>query len=150
MNYNTQIIKDSMIHFNGNEVAFADTFYSNLFTDFPAAKELFEMTEMSFQKKALVSGIKTIVTNLDHSDELKHYLVDSGIRHITYGVLPPHYNMIKKNLQKTFKQTFGENWLPEIEANWNLLINYIISNMKIGALEVRPDLSEGFEELETT
>jgi nitric oxide dioxygenase len=98
--------------------AFVASFYDNLFTDYPAAKPLFEHTDMSKQQNMLKMGLVTVVENLRNPEALSSTLKGLGARHVKYGALPDHYPLVGNSLLKTFDQYLGADWTPAVKAAW--------------------------------
>ncbi len=97
---------------------FVGSFYDNLFTDYPAAKPLFEHTNMPKQKQMLKGGLVTVVENLRNPEVLQKALGGMGARHVKYGALPEHYPLVGNSLLKTFEQYLKEDWTPEVKQAW--------------------------------
>jgi len=97
---------------------FVNSFYDNLFTDYPAAKPLFEHTNMAKQKQMLLGALVMVVQNLRKSDVLSESLKGLGARHVKYGALPEHYPLVGNSLLKTFEQYLGTNWQEEVKQAW--------------------------------
>ncbi|MFZ8934573.1 MAG: globin domain-containing protein [Bacteriovoracaceae bacterium] len=120
----------------------AEYFYDILFHEFEGTEELFNNTEIHFQKMEFQKAITNIINNLDDPDKVETYLKESGIRHICYGIVPKYYKTVESALFKTFEQVFKDCWSQKMKEQWQLFINFILETMKKGALEIRPDLSE--------
>ncbi|NET60018.1 MAG: hypothetical protein F6K47_28875 [Symploca sp. SIO2E6] len=97
---------------------FVNSFYDNLFTDYPAAKPLFEHTNMAKQKQMLLGGLVMVVENLRKPEVLSENLQGLGARHVKYGALPEHYPLVGNSLLKTFEQYLGTNWTEEVKQSW--------------------------------
>ncbi|MEM8604882.1 MAG: globin family protein, partial [Cyanobacteria bacterium P01_H01_bin.121] len=98
--------------------AFVASFYDNLFTDYPAAKPLFQTTDMAAQKQKLLSSLVLVVENLRKPDALSSALKGLGARHVKYGALPEHYPLVGNSLLKTFEQYLQANWTPDVKQAW--------------------------------
>ncbi len=123
---------------------FADRFYVNLFTDYPAAKPLFANTHMKDQAKKLVQSLVLVVENLRNPDALGTSLKGLGARHVKYGALPEHYPLVGSSLLKTFEQYLKEDWTSEVKQAWVDAYGTITEIMLDGA-----DYSAGEVELES-
>ncbi|MGB2926200.1 MAG: globin family protein [Limnothrix sp.] len=97
---------------------FAESFYSNLFTDYPAAKPLFAHADVKEQSKKLLASLVFVVENLKNPGALTDALKGLGARHVQYGALPVHYPLVGNTLIKTFNQYLGADWTPAVEKAW--------------------------------
>jgi len=112
---------------------FVMAFYDNLFTDYPAAKPLFEHTDMKKQGQMLKGGLVMVVENLRNPDVLTKALSGLGARHVKYGALPEHYPLVGNSLLKTFDQYLKEDWTEETKAAWVEAYGAITALMLEGA-----------------
>ena len=94
------------------------TFYDNLFTDYPAARPLFDHSDMSKQQQMLKGGLVMVVDNLRKPDVLSKALKGLGARHVKYGALPAHYPLVGNSLLKSLEQYAGAAWTPEVKDAW--------------------------------
>ena len=97
---------------------FADRFYDNLFTDYPAAKPLFAQTDMKTQGNKLLQSLILVIDNLRKPDVLGNTLQGLGARHVKYGALPEHYPLVGNTLLKTFAEFLGPDWTEEVKQAW--------------------------------
>ena len=112
---------------------FASRFYENLFTDYPAAKPLFNHTKMEEQSKKLLASLVFVVENLKKPGALTEALQGLGARHVKYGALPEHYPLVGNSLLKTFEQYLGEHWTAETKQAWVDAYGVITEVMLAGA-----------------
>ena len=112
------LIKKSWISIRKIEpLVFADIFYTKLFYHNPELRKLFSR-DMEEQYKKLLDMLNTIITRLEKLDELKGDIVQMAERHVNYGVMPEHYNMVGKALLWTLQKTLGAEWNAELRAAW--------------------------------
>jgi len=111
----------------------ADRFYQNLFDDFPESRALFAAVDMERQKIALIGSLKTTVNNLDNPDELTHFLLALGERHVRYGAEDIHYDWVGASLLKTFGEFLGNQWTAELRQQWTTIYGVVAEAMKAGA-----------------
>lgn len=116
-----------------NANAFVNSFYDNLFTDYPASKPLFTHTNMEKQKKQLLSALVFVVENLRNPDALIKALKGMGARHVKYGALPEHYPLVGNSLLKAFDQYLGSDWTEENKQAWVDAYGLITTLMLDGA-----------------
>ncbi|MGK7931181.1 MAG: globin family protein [Microcystaceae cyanobacterium] len=112
---------------------FVNSFYKNLFTDYPDAQPLFGSIDMASQKKKLLGSLVLVVENLRKPDILTDALQGLGARHVKYGALPEHYPLVGNSLLKTFSQYLKEDWTPEVKKAWVEAYTVITEVMLEGA-----------------
>jgi hemoglobin-like flavoprotein len=113
-----QLLEESFTKVAPRANEFVSSFYSNLFTDYPAAKPLFAHTNMAKQETMLLESLVFVVENLRHPGKLTGALKGLGARHVKYGALPDHYPLVGNSLLKTFEQFLGSEWTPEVKQSW--------------------------------
>ena len=119
---------------------FVASFYGNLFADYPAAKPLFEHSDMSKQQHMLKSALVMVIENLRNPEALSKALKGLGARHVKYGALPEHYPLVGNSLLKTLSQYAGEAWTPELKTAWTDAYSTIAELMLEGADYAREDI----------
>lgn len=119
---------------------FADRFYENLFTDYPAAQPLFANTDIKQQSKKLLQSLVLVVENLRKPDALGDALTGLGARHVKYGALPEHYPLVGNTLLKTFEEFLGSAWTDEVKQAWVDAYGAISTIMLDGADYSQADL----------
>ena len=97
---------------------FVESFYNNLFTDYPAAKPLFAHSDMKSQGNKLLMSLVFVIDNLRKPGELTGTLKGLGARHVKYGALPEHYPLVGNSLLKTFEQYLGADWTENTKQAW--------------------------------
>lgn len=56
-----------------------------------------------------------------------------GARHVDYGVLPPHYDIVGAALLHTLEVALQDNWTPEVRQGWTLVYGVVSAAMLQGA-----------------
>lgn len=100
---------------HGDEVALF--FYSDLFLRHPELREMFPVS-MAAQRDRLVRAIARVVSDVDRLDQLAGYLRELGRDHRKFGTLPAHYEPLRASLLATLAYFSGEDWTPELAADW--------------------------------
>ncbi|MEM6451118.1 MAG: globin family protein [Cyanobacteria bacterium P01_D01_bin.105] len=118
MSLNVELLEQSFELVKPEADSLMDSFYNNLFTDYPAAKPLFTHTDMEKQKQQLKGAIVMVVSNLRNPDVLTKALKGLGARHVKYGALPEHYPLVGNSLLKALGQHAGSAWTPEVKGAW--------------------------------
>ncbi len=118
MSLNVELLEQSFELVKPEADSLMDSFYNNLFTDYPAAQPLFTHTDMAKQKQQLKGAIVMVVENLRNPDVLSKALQGLGARHVKYGALPEHYPLVGNSLLKALSQHAGSAWTPEVKDAW--------------------------------
>jgi hemoglobin-like flavoprotein len=118
MSLNVELLESSFSQVKNHGAEFADSFYTNLFTDYPIVKPLFGNSHMEEQKQKLFQSLVLVVDSLRKPDVLTDALKGLGTRHVKYGVLPEHYPMVGSALLKTLSNCLEKNWTSDVEAAW--------------------------------
>ena len=53
-----------------------------------------------------------------------------GERHVGYGILEPHYDVVGKALLMTLEQGLGDAFTPEVKEAWTLVYGVVATTMK--------------------
>ncbi|MGR3220389.1 MAG: globin family protein [Candidatus Anammoxibacter sp.] len=117
---------------------FVQSFYDNLFEDFPAVEELFANAEMGMQGTKLLDALEFTVKHLRKPKELADYLEKLGKRHVSYGTIKDHYPMVAQALLRTLEEYTGDAWTENVKAAWVEAWGVISENMLKGAKGVKP------------
>ena len=110
-----------------------ETFYRNLFADYPQVKPLFENAEMADQKKKLLASLKLVVDNLRRPDVLGPALEQLGAKHVDFGAQEEHYPAVGATLLKSLAETAGDLWNDEFNQAWAEAYEEISKMMLAGA-----------------
>lgn len=100
-----------------NPQLIGDLFYSKLFADAPQLRKMFPK-DMKEQQQKLIDMLDAIVKRLDRLEELTDEVAAMARRHVDYGVVPKHYELVGAALLWTLQKGFGKDWTPEVSAAW--------------------------------
>lgn len=128
-----KLLEDSFEKVKPQANEFIESFYANLFTDYPAAKPLFAHSNMKEQGGKLLKSLVFVVENLRQPGALTDALKGLGARHVKYGALPEHYPLVGNTLLKTFEQYLGNDWTPQTKDAWVEAYGLITNVMLEGA-----------------
>ena len=95
----------------------AERFYTRLFEVAPAARAMFP-DEMAAQKRALIGALGMIVGSLRTPEKLAPYLDGLGRRHVDYGAVAAHYEVVGSVLLETMAGLAGPIWNDELNQAW--------------------------------
>lgn len=133
MALNVELLEQSFELVKPKADEFVASFYNNLFTDYPAAKPLFEHSSMAKQQQMLKGALVMVVENLRKPEVLSGALKGLGARHVKYGALPGHYPLVGNSLLKTLGQYAGDAWTPDLKEAWAGAYGVITELMLEGA-----------------
>ncbi|MEM8614386.1 MAG: globin family protein [Cyanobacteria bacterium P01_H01_bin.105] len=133
MPLNVELLEQSFELVKPKADEFVGSFYNNLFTDYPAAKPLFEHSDMVKQQQMLKGGLVMVIENLRKPEVLSNALKGLGARHVKYGALPEHYPLVGNSLLKTLEQYAGDAWTAELKEAWTGAYGAITKLMLEGA-----------------
>jgi hemoglobin-like flavoprotein len=120
MSLKVDLLAESFAIVLSQKEAFAETFYSNLFAEYPQTRPLFKDTNMKQQEMSLVAAIGLVISSLKKSDyqQLASVLQKLGQRHEGYGVTSEQYMMVGNVLLRTFAVFLGNQWTAELNDTW--------------------------------
>lgn len=118
MTLNIELLERSFSLVKKHDTNFTQTFYRNLFTDYPEVQPLFAHSQMETQRKKLFDSLVLTIDSLRQPEILTKTLRGLGTKHIKYGVLPEHYPMVGNSLLKSLESYLGENWTNEVKQAW--------------------------------
>ncbi|MEX0783584.1 MAG: globin family protein [Dehalococcoidia bacterium] len=109
-----------------------ESFYARLFEVAPAVRSMFP-DYMAGQKRALLGALGMIVGSLRAPEKLGVYLGSLGERHVGYGALAPHYDVVGGVLLETLAEMAGDAWTDEMQDAWASAYGAIKGLMLAGA-----------------
>lgn len=92
-------------------------FYAALFTLDPSVRELFPAA-MGGQRDRLLAALGHIVSHVDDGPRLAAFLQHLGRDHRRFDVRPEHYPLVGQALLHTLGRALGEQWTPQLAADW--------------------------------
>jgi NAD(P)H-flavin reductase/hemoglobin-like flavoprotein len=105
----------SLVSDQGDEVPLF--FYSHLFLSYPETRSMFPVSMMQ-QRDRLFTALGHIVAKVDDLDELVPFLQQLGRDHRKFGTLAEHYPAVGASLLATLEHFAGDEWTPELAADW--------------------------------
>lgn len=107
-------------------------FYSTLFLTYPAVREMFP-AGMSAQRDKLVGALGRIVAHVDNLDEAVPFLQQLGRDHRKFAVTADHYPAVGQALLTTLAHFLGDEWTPELAADWTAAYTLVAEVMTSAA-----------------
>ena len=133
-----RLIKESFESVQEYSTALTKLFYGRLFELQPGVRSLFK-TNLEDQSRKLLDMIVIIVEALDDFDALRPRLVELGQKHVTYGALPEHYDVVRKSLLWALGRALEMGFDAETKAAWNEMLGAVATAMLEGAARTPSD-----------
>jgi hemoglobin-like flavoprotein len=95
----------------------AALFYGRLFETAPQVRPLFR-GDMESQGEKLMAAIATVVENLATIDAIVPTVQELAKRHVAYGAIPAHYEVVGATLLWTLEQGLGAEFTPVVRDAW--------------------------------
>jgi hemoglobin-like flavoprotein len=130
-----RLIRDSFPSIAQLSGPIANLFYGRLFELAPEVRPMFKQ-DIAIQGRKLMEMLNTLVTNLEHFDDLQPTLKALGQRHSGYGVRPLHYQTVATALIWSFGVALEGDLSPEARTAWAAVIESVSTVMKEGASEI--------------
>ena len=106
-------------------------FYERIFTMAPEARALFG-DDIALQASRTMAAVKTAVDGLDDVAQVAPFLIRLGARHVRYGVVPEHFDLVGGALLWTLEQGLGEMFTDEVREAWTAAFGVIAQAMLTG------------------
>lgn len=110
-------------------------FYGRLFEVTPYIRILFP-ANLTHQKEKLISTLALAIRGLNQPEEIKGMVQALGLRHVSYGVKPHHYDLVGEALLWTLKQQLGHQFTAEVAEAWTTAYTLLANPMQQGAQTV--------------
>ena len=98
----------------------------------PELRDLFP-TSMAAQRDKLVNALGTVVSNVDPSTSSRAFVRGLGRDHRKFGVLAEHYAPVGEALLATLAYYLGDEWTPELAADWQAAYEIVAGEMTAAA-----------------
>ncbi len=135
MGLQVELLEESFAAISPQGDELTESFYRNLFSDFPEVKPLFAEVDMAEQKKKLLASLKLTIDNLRRPEVLAPALENLGLRHADYGAVEEHYPAVGQTLLKSLGEVAGEAWTEELNDAWAEAYSEITGTMLAGAAQ---------------
>jgi NAD(P)H-flavin reductase/hemoglobin-like flavoprotein len=109
-------------------------FYAVLFVAHPELRQLFPVS-MAAQRDRLFTALGRIVSSVDDTDTLVPYVAQLGRDHRRFDVQPEHYPAVGEALLTTLEHFLGDEWTPEVAADWQAAYGVLAQVMVNAAAE---------------
>ncbi len=133
----TRLIRES--YPNIREVAgpLMQLFYGRLFQIAPSVRPMFR-NDIGIQARKFSDMLDTLVEGLDDFDQQRPALRAMGLRHVAYGVVPGHYDILSAAFLWALGHMMYPDFSPRLKDAWAGLIQEVSDTMKAGAAELPP------------
>lgn len=97
--------------------AAGELFYKRLFQTAPGVRDMFP-ADTSGQARKLTMALAMVVQNIRNFDGIAPTVTDLARRHVDYGVLPEHYDVVGQVLLAVLEEALAERFTDETEEAW--------------------------------
>jgi hemoglobin-like flavoprotein len=112
-------------------------FYGRLFQIAPSVRPMFR-SDIGIQARKFSDMLEALVEGLDDFDRQRPALRAMGLRHVGYGVVPAHYDILATAFLWALGHMLYPDFSAEIQGAWAALIEEVSATMKAGAAELPP------------
>jgi nitric oxide dioxygenase len=103
---------------DAEEDALATRFYARLFELDPGTSALFASTDMVAQRRKLMDMLRWMLQALDTPEHLVPGTAHLARRHVQYGVVERHYDLVGEALRDALADTLGARCTPAVRDAW--------------------------------
>ena len=125
-------IEKSFEHMSPRIDQMTRAFYDKLFSVRPDTRSLFRV-DMDNQRQHLAAALALVIKNLQFLDVITEPLQQLGADHARVGVKPEHYPVVRDAMLAAIGGAVGDEWTPELAADWRDLLDLICRVMLEGA-----------------
>ena len=102
--------------------------FSSLKT-FQIGPELYESAALKAHASKVMATVNVAVGMLNDVPKLLPVLEDLGNKHVKYGILPAHYDVVGQALLDTLALGLGDAFTPDLKAAWAEIYGVIAKTM---------------------
>jgi hemoglobin-like flavoprotein len=113
--------------------AAASLFYERLFALDPSLRAMFAHADMEQQGKKLLQALGVVVATADRLGTLAPSLEELGRKHLAYGVVDRHYDVVGMALLGTLAAALGDGFTPPVQQAWTVAYTGVAELMQTGA-----------------
>jgi hemoglobin-like flavoprotein len=106
----------------------ATLFYGRLFEIAPEVRPMFR-GDMQDQGRKLMTTLNIVVRSLGRLSDIMPAVRALAVKHVSYGVVPRHYEVVGDALIWTLQKGLGPDFTPEVRAAWVAVYNTLASAM---------------------
>jgi len=110
---------------------------ATLFAEHPSVMKLFDDADSDAARESFVLVILEVVRSLDHPEVLTTEVVESGRRHVVYGVQSVHYDALRGALLAALATHLGADFTTEVRLAWAAAYDGVADVMRNAGEQVR-------------
>jgi len=110
-----------------------ERFYEILFARYPQSQRLFGRSSKQAQAAMLTSALASVLDKIEDGAWLESTLIPLGAKHVGYGVTDVMYDWVGECLLAALEEVAGDDWSPELAADWSAAYGAVAGLMKKGA-----------------
>ena len=130
-----QLIRETFPQVREVAAPLAQLFYGRLFEIAPSVRPMFK-SDIRVQGRKFTDMLEALVEGLEDFSQQEPALRAMGLRHVGYGVIPEHYDMLAAAFLWSLSQVLGASFSADVKAAWAALIEDVSTVMKAGAAEL--------------
>jgi hemoglobin-like flavoprotein len=105
--------------------------YERIFVLAPQTRVLFD-DDISEQAVRLMQAVGRAVESLDRPEEVREFLERLGARHVRYGVVPAHFDVLTDAVTWALGEGLGEAFTSEVREAWEIVCATVAEAMVAG------------------
>jgi hemoglobin-like flavoprotein len=126
-----ELVRDCLTRLHPKLEAIADDFYTRLFADQPALRELFP-DDLSAQRIKFSEELETILLAIPDFARFRSRAAELGRRHVAYGVRRSNYATLRHHLLAAVANA-DPDWNDELASAWRLAYDLVAELMQSSA-----------------
>jgi hemoglobin-like flavoprotein len=135
-----QLVRDSFYRIREVAGPVSQLFYGRLFELQPGLRRMFH-EDLGRQGAKLMEMLSSVVESLNNIESLNPVLHALGKRHVGYGVLAEHYDVVEDALVWSLGHAMAGEFDAEHRAAWRAVIGEVSAAMIVGAKEAHREVS---------
>ena len=129
-----QMVQESFPAIHERAEPLALLFYGRLFQIAPAVRPMFH-GDIGIQTRKFADTLAVLVEALDDFDGQRPALLAMGLRHVGYGVVPGHYDILAAALLWALGHMLQPDFSTEVRSAWDAFIEEVSAAMMAGAAQ---------------
>ncbi len=130
-----RLIRESYPNIREVSGPLVELFYGRLFQTAPSVRPMFR-NDIGVQARKFSDMLEALIEGLENFDQQQPALRAMGQRHVAYGVLPEHYDVLSAAFLWALGHMMYPDFPPSLKDAWAALMREVSDAMKAGAAEL--------------